>query len=206
MKVQGKIFIVISIVLVLILIGWAVVKLMNQNKQDDNQTQDNRVFDKSITIGADKVVTTDQIRESFKDIAKDVGNAEASGVLVAQKGSLGEGVKYNMTMTKNNAPASVHVNKFTYDDEANLKKSLPISEEQGDKVEGIGSNARFYAFAPVAADWRATLMVVQDKSVYTFTLLQNYNEGIGITETAAKEALINLAKQAKFEDLAKSSK
>ena len=61
-------------------------------------------------------------------------------------------------------------------------------------------------FAPVAADWRAALMVIKGKSIYVFTLLQNYNEGIGITETAAKEALIKLAKQAKFEDIAKSKK
>jgi hypothetical protein len=207
MKVQGKIFIVVSIILLLILISWAIIKLAGQNKtKSGEKTQDERVFNRSVTIGADKIVTEKQVKDSFKDLAKDFSKPEVSGVLVAQKDSLGEGVKYGMTMTKNNVAASIHINKFTYEKEEDLKKNIPIVEGQGTSVKDLGDSARFYMFAPVAADWRAALMVVKGKSIYVFTLLQNYNEGIGITETAAKEALIKLAKQAKFEDIAKSKK
>lgn len=207
MKVQGKIFIVVSIILLLILISWAIIKLAGQNKtKSGEKTQDERVFNRSVTIGADKIVTEKQVKDSFKDLAKDFSKPEVSGVLVAQKDSLGEGVKYGMTMTKNNVAASIHINKFTYEKEEDLKKNTPIVEGQGTSIKDLGDSARFYMFAPVAADWRAALMVVKGKSIYVFTLLQNYNEGIGITETAAKEALIKLAKQAKFEDIAKSKK
>ena len=207
MKVQGKIFIVVSIILLLILISWAIIKLAGQNKtKSGEKTQDERVFNRSVTIGADKIVTEKQVKDSFKDLAKDFSKPEVSGVLVAQKDSLGEGVKYGMTMTKNNVAASIHINKFTYEKEEDLKKNIPIVEGQGTSVKDLGDSARFYMFAPVAADWRAALMVVKGKSIYVFTLLQNYNEGIGITETAAKQALIKLAKQAKFEDIAKSKK
>lgn len=207
MKVQGKIFIVVSIILLLILISWAIIKLAGQNKtKSGEKTQDERVFNRSVTIGADKIVTENQVKDSFKDLAKDFSKPEVSGVLVAQKYSLGEGVKYGMTMTKNNVAASIHINKFTYEKEEDLKKNIPIVEGQGTSVKDLGDSARFYMFAPVAADWRAALMVIKGKSIYVFTLLQNYNEGIGITETAAKEALIKLAKQAKFEDIAKSKK
>lgn len=207
MKVQGKIFIVVSIILLLILISWAIIKLAGQNKtKSGEKTQDERVFNRSVTIGADKIVTEKQVKDSFKDLAKDFSKPEVSGVLVAQKDSLGEGVKYGMTMTKNNVAASIHINKFTYEKEEDLKKNIPIVEGQGASIKDLGDSARFYMFAPVAADWRAALMVVKGKSIYVFTLLQNYNEGIGITETAAKEALIKLAKQAKFEDIAKSKK
>lgn len=207
MKVQGKIFIVVSIILLLILISWAIIKLAGQNKtKSGEKTQDERVFNRSVTIGADKIVTEKQVKDSFKDLAKDFSKPEVSGVLVAQKDSLGEGVKYGMTMTKNNVAASIHINKFTYEKEEDLKKNIPITEGQGASIKDLGDSARFYMFAPVAADWRAALMVIKGKSIYVFTLLQNYNEGIGITETAAKEALIKLAKQAKFEDIAKSKK
>lgn len=207
MKVQGKIFIVVSIILLLILISWAIIKLAGQNKTKSGETtQDERVFNRSVTIGADKIVTEKQVKDSFKDLAKDFSKPEVSGVLVAQKDSLGEGVKYGMTMTKNNVAASIHINKFTYEKEEDLKKNIPIVEGQGTSIKDLGDSARFYMFAPVAADWRAALMVIKGKSIYVFTLLQNYNEGIGITETAAKEALIKLAKQAKFEDIAKSKK
>lgn len=207
MKVQGKIFIVVSIILLLILISWAIIKLAGQNKtKSGEKTQDERVFNRSVTIGADKIVTEKQVKDSFKDLAKDFSKPEVSGVLVAQKDSLGEGVKYGMTMTKNNVAASIHINKFTYEKEEDLKKNIPIVEGQGISIKDLGDSARFYMFAPVAADWRAALMVIKGKSIYVFTLLQNYNEGIGITETAAKEALIKLAKQAKFEDIAKSRK
>ena len=207
MKVQGKIFIVVSIILLLILISWAIIKLAGQNKtKSGEKTQDERVFNRSVTIGADKIVTEKQVKDSFKDLAKDFSKPEVSGVLVAQKDSLGEGVKYGMTMTKNNVAASIHINKFTYEKEEDLKKNIPIVEGQGASIKYLGDSARFYMFAPVAADWRAALMVIKGKSIYVFTLLQNYNEGIGITETAAKEALIKLAKQAKFEDIAKSKK
>ena len=207
MKVQGKIFIVVSIILLLILISWAIIKLAGQNKtKSGEKTQDERVFNRSVTIGADKIVTEKQVKDSFKDLAKDFSKPEVSGVLVAQKDSLGEGVKYGMTMTKNNVAASIHMNKFTYEKEEDLKKNIPIIEGQGTSIKDLGDSARFYMFAPVAADWRAALMVIKGKSIYVFTLLQNYNEGIGITETAAKEALIKLAKQAKFEDIAKSKK
>jgi hypothetical protein len=207
MKVQGKIFIVVSIILLLILISWAIIKLAGQNKtKSGEKTQDERVFNRSVTIGADKIVTEKQVKDSFKDLAKDFSKPEVSGVLVAQKDSLGEGVKYGMTMTKNNVAASIHINKFTYEKEEDLKKNIPIVEGQGTSIKDLGDSARFYMFAPVAADWRAALMVIKGKSIYVFTLLQNYNEGIGITETAAKEALIKLAKQAKFEDIAKSKK
>jgi hypothetical protein len=207
MKVQGKIFIVVSIILLLILISWAIIKLAGQNKtKSGEKTQDERVFNRSVTIGADKIVTEKQVKDSFKDLAKDFSKPEVSGVLVAQKDSLGEGVKYGMTMTKNNVAASIHINKFTYEKEEDLKKNIPIVEGQGISIKDLGDSARFYMFAPVAADWRAALMVIKGKSIYVFTLLQNYNEGIGITETAAKEALIKLAKQAKFEDIAKSKK
>ena len=207
MKVQGKIFIVVSIILLLILISWAIIKLAGQNKtKSGEKTQDERVFNRSVTIGADKIVTEKQVKDSFKDLAKDFSKPEVSGVLVAQKDSLGEGVKYGMTMTKNNVAASIHINKFTYEKEEDLKKNIPIIEGQGTSIKDLGDSARFYMFAPVAADWRAALMVIKGKSIYVFTLLQNYNEGIGITETAAKEALIKLAKQAKFEDVAKSKK
>lgn len=207
MKVQGKIFIVVSIILLLILISWAIIKLAGQNKtKSGEKTQDERVFNRSVTIGADKIVTENQVKDSFKDLAKDFSKPEVSGVLVAQKDSLGEGVKYGMTMTKNNVAASIHINKFTYEKEEDLKKNIPIIEGQGTSIKDLGDSARFYMFAPVAADWRAALMVIKGKSIYVFTLLQNYNEGIGITETAAKEALIKLAKQAKFEDVAKSKK
>ena len=207
MKVQGKIFIVVSIILLLILISWAIIKLAGQNKtKSGEKTQDERVFNRSVTIGADKIVTEKQVKDSFKDLAKDFSKPEVSGVLVAQKDSLGEGVKYGMTMTKNNVAASIHINKFTYEKEEDLKKNIPIAEGQGASIKDLGDSARFYMFAPVAADWRAALMVIKGKSIYVFTLLQNYNEGIGITETAAKEALIKLAKQAKFEDIAKSKK
>lgn len=207
MKVQGKIFIVVSIILLLILISWAIIKLAGQNKtKSGEKTQDERVFNRSVTIGADKIVTEKQVKDSFKDLAKDFSKPEVSGVLVAQKDSLGEGVKYGMTMTKNNVAASIHINKFTYEKEEDLKKNIPIVEGQGASIKDLGDSARFYMFAPVAADWRAALMVMKGKSIYVFTLLQNYNEGIGITETAAKEALIKLAKQAKFEDIAKSKK
>lgn len=207
MKVQGKIFIVVSIILLLILISWAIIKLAGQNKtKSGEKTQDERVFNRSVTIGADKIVTEKQVKDSFKDLAKNFSKPEVSGVLVAQKDSLGEGVKYGMTMTKNNVAASIHINKFTYEKEEDLKKNIPIVEGQGTSVKDLGDSARFYMFAPVAADWRAALMVIKGKSIYVFTLLQNYNEGIGITETAAKEALIKLAKQAKFEDIAKSKK
>ena len=207
MKVQGKIFIVVSIILLLILISWAIIKLAGQNKtKSGEKTQDERVFNRSVTIGADKIVTENQVKDSFKDLAKDFSKPEVSGVLVAQKDSLGEGVKYGMTMTKNNVAASIHINKFTYEKEEDLKKNIPIAEGQGASIKDLGDSARFYMFAPVAADWRAALMVIKGKSIYVFTLLQNYNEGIGITETAAKEALIKLAKQAKFEDIAKSKK
>ncbi|MFC2551790.1 MAG: hypothetical protein ACFN21_01930 [Candidatus Saccharibacteria bacterium] len=207
MKVQGKIFIVVSIILLLILISWAIIKLAGQNKtKSGEKTQDERVFNRSVTIGADKIVTEKQVKDSFKDLAKDFSKPEVSGVLVAQKDSLGEGVKYGMTMTKNNVAASIHINKFTYEKEEDLKKNIPIVEGQGASIKDLGDSARFYMFAPVAADWRAALMVIKGKSIYVFTLLQNYNEGIGITETAAKEALIKLAKQAKFEDIAKSKK
>lgn len=207
MKVQGKIFIVVSIILLLILISWAIIKLAGQNKtKSGEKTQDERVFNRSVTIGADKIVTEKQVKDSFKDLAKDFSKPEVSGVLVAQKDSLGEGVKYGMTMTKNNVAASIHINKFTYEKEEDLKKNTPIVEGQGTSIKDLGDSARFYMFAPVAADWRAALMVIKGKSIYVFTLLQNYNEGIGITETAAKEALIKLAKQAKFEDIAKSKK
>ena len=207
MKVQGKIFIVVSIILLLILISWAIIKLAGHNKtKSGEKTQDERVFNRSVTIGADKIVTEKQVKDSFKDLAKDFSKPEVSGVLVAQKDSLGEGVKYGMTMTKNNVAASIHINKFTYEKEEDLKKNIPIVEGQGASIKDLGDSARFYMFAPVAADWRAALMVIKGKSIYVFTLLQNYNEGIGITETAAKEALIKLAKQAKFEDIAKSKK
>lgn len=207
MKVQGKIFIVVSIILLLILISWAIIKLAGQNKtKSGEKTQDERVFNRSVTIGANKIVTEKQVKDSFKDLAKDFSKPEVSGVLVAQKDSLGEGVKYGMTMTKNNVAASIHINKFTYEKEEDLKKNIPIIEGQGTSIKDLGDSARFYMFAPVAADWRAALMVIKGKSIYVFTLLQNYNEGIGITETAAKEALIKLAKQAKFEDIAKSKK
>lgn len=207
MKVQGKIFIVVSIILLLILISWAIIKLAGQNKtKSGEKTQDERVFNRSVTIGADKIVTEKQVKDSFKDLAKNFSKPEVSGVLVAQKDSLGEGVKYGMTMTKNNVAASIHINKFTYEKEEDLKKNIPIIEGQGTSIKDLGDSARFYMFAPVAADWRAVLMVIKGKSIYVFTLLQNYNEGIGITETAAKEALIKLAKQAKFEDIAKSKK
>lgn len=207
MKVQGKIFIVVSIILLLILISWAIIKLAGQNKtKSGEKTQDERVFNRSVTIGADKIVTEKQVKDSFKDLAKNFSKPEVSGVLVAQKDSLGEGVKYGMTMTKNNVAASIHINKFTYEKEEDLKKNIPIIEGQGTSIKDLGDSARFYMFAPVAADWRAALMVIKGKSIYVFTLLQNYNEGIGITETAAKEALIKLAKQAKFEDIAKSKK
>lgn len=207
MKVQGKIFIVVSIILLLILISWAIIKLAGQNKtKSGEKTQDERVFNRSVTIGADKIVTEKQVKDSFKDLAKDFSKPEVSGVLVAQKDSLGEGVKYGMTMTKNNVAASIHINKFTYEKEEDLKKNIPIVEGQGASIKDLGDSARFYMFSPVAADWRAALMVIKGKSIYVFTLLQNYNEGIGITETAAKEALIKLAKQAKFEDIAKSKK
>lgn len=207
MKVQGKIFIVVSIILLLILISWAIIKLAGQNKtKSGEKTQDERVFNRSVTIGADKIVTEKQVKDSFKDLAKDFSKPEVSGVLVAQKDSLGEGVKYGMTMTKNNVAASIHINKFTYEKEEDLKKNIPIIEGQGTSIKDLGDSARFYMFAPIAADWRAALMVIKGKSIYVFTLLQNYNEGIGITETAAKEALIKLAKQAKFEDIAKSKK
>lgn len=207
MKVQGKIFIVVSIILLLILISWAIIKLAGQNKtKSGEKTQDERVFNRSVTIGADKIVTEKQVKDSFKDLAKNFSKPEVSGVLVAQKDSLGEGVKYGMTMTKNNVAASIHINKFTYEKEEDLKKNIPIVEGQGSSIKDLGDSARFYMFAPVAADWRAALMVIKGKSIYVFTLLQNYNEGIGITETAAKEALIKLAKQAKFEDIAKSKK
>jgi hypothetical protein len=207
MKVQGKIFIVVSIILLLILISWAIIKLAGQNKtKSGEKTQDERVFNRSVTIGADKIVTENQVKDSFKGLAKNFSKPEVSGVLVAQKDSLGEGVKYSMTMTKNNVAASIHINKFTYEKEEDLKKNIPIVEGQGASIKDLGDSARFYMFAPVAADWRAALMVVKGKSIYVFTLLQNYNEGIGITETAAKEALIKLAKQAKFEDIAKSKK
>ena len=207
MKVQGKIFIVVSIILLLILISWAIIKLAGQNKtKSGEKTQDERVFNRSVTIGADKIVTEKQVKDSFKDLAKDFSKPEVSGVLVAQKDSLGEGVKYGMTMTKNNVAASIHINKFTYEKEEDLKKNIPIIEGQGTSIKDLGDSARFYMFAPVAADWRAALMVIKGKSIYVFTLLQNYNEGIGITETAAREALIKLAKQAKFEDIAKSKK
>ena len=207
MKVQGKIFIVVSIILLLILISWAIIKLAGQNKtKSGEKTQDERVFNRSVTIGADKIVTENQVKDSFKGLAKNFSKPEVSGVLVAQKDSLGEGVKYGMTMTKNNVAASIHINKFTYEKEEDLKKNIPIVEGQGTSIKDLGDSARFYMFAPVAADWRAALMVVKGKSIYVFTLLQNYNEGIGITETAAKEALIKLAKQAKFEDIAKSKK
>ncbi len=207
MKVQGKIFIVVSIILLLILISWAIIKLAGQNKtKSGEKTQDERVFNRSVTIGADKIVTEKQVKDSFKDLAKDFSKPEVSGVLVAQKDSLGEGVKYGMTMTKNNVAASIHINKFTYEKEEDLKKNIPIVEGQGASIKDLGDSARFYMFAPVAADWRAALMVIKGKSIYVFTLLQNYNEGIGITETAAKEALIKLAKQAKFEDITKSKK
>ena len=207
MKVQGKIFIVVSIILLLILISWAIIKLAGQNKtKSGEKTQDERVFNRSVTIGADKIVTENQVKDSFKDLAKDFSKPQVSGVLVAQKDSLGEGVKYGMTMTKNNVAASIHINKFTYEKEEDLKKNIPIVEGQGTSIKALGDSARFYMFAPVAADWRAALMVIKGKSIYVFTLLQNYNEGIGITETAAKEALIKLAKQAKFEDIAKSKK
>ena len=195
MKVQGKIFIVVSIILLLILISWAIIKLAGQNKtKSGEKTQDERVFNRSVTIGADKIVTEKQVKDSFKDLAKDFSKPEVSGVLVAQKDSLGEGVKYGMTMTKNNVAASIHINKFTYEKEEDLKKNIPIIEGQGTSIKDLGDSARFYMFAPVAADWRAALMVIKGKSIYVFTLLQNYNEGIGITETAAKEALIKLAK------------
>lgn len=207
MKVQGKIFIVVSIILLLILISWAIIKLAGPNKtKSGEKTQDERVFNRSVTIGANKIVTEKQVKDSFKDLAKDFSKPEVSGVLVAQKDSLGEGVKYGMTMTKNNVAASIHINKFTYEKEEDLKKNIPIVEGQGISIKDLGDSARFYMFAPVAADWRAALMVIKGKSIYVFTLLQNYNEGIGITETAAKEALIKLAKQAKFEDIAKSKK
>ena len=207
MKVQGKIFIVVSIILLLILISWAIIKLAGQNKtKSGEKTQDERVFNRSVTIGADKIVTEKQVKDSFKDLAKDFSKPEVSGVLVAQKDSLGEGVKYGMTMTKNNVAASIHINKFNYEKEEDLKKNIPIIEGQGTSIKDLGDSARFYMFAPVAADWRAALMVIKGKSIYVFTLLQNYNEGIGITETAAKEALIKLAKQAKFEDITKSKK
>lgn len=207
MKVQGKIFIVVSIILLLILISWAIIKLAGQNKtKSGEKTQDERVFNRSVTIGADKIVTEKQVKDSFKDLAKNFSKPEVSGVLVAQKDSLGEGVKYGMTMTKNNVAASIHINKFIYEKEEDLKKNIPIIEGQGTSIKDLGDSARFYMFAPVAADWRAALMVIKGKSIYVFTLLQNYNEGIGITETAAKEALIKLAKQAKFEDIAKSKK
>lgn len=207
MKVQGKIFIVVSIILLLILISWAIIKLAGQNKtKSGEKTQDERVFNRSVTIGADKIVKENQVKDSFKDLAKNFSKPEVSGVLVAQKDSLGEGVKYGMTMTKNNVAASIHINKFTYEKEEDLKKNIPIVEGQGASIKDLGDSARFYMFAPVAADWRAALMVIKGKSIYVFTLLQNYNEGIGITETAAKEALIKLAKQAKFEDIAKSKK
>ena len=195
------------IILLLILISWAIIKLAGQNKtKSGEKTQDERVFNRSVTIGADKIVTEKQVKDSFKDLAKNFSKPEVSGVLVAQKDSLGEGVKYGMTMTKNNVAASIHINKFTYEKEEDLKKNIPIIEGQGTSIKDLGDSARFYMFAPVAADWRAALMVIKGKSIYVFTLLQNYNEGIGITETAAKEALIKLAKQAKFEDIAKSKK
>ena len=93
MKVQGKIFIVVSIILLLILISWAIIKLAGQNKtKSGEKTQDERVFNRSVTIGADKIVTENQVKDSFKDLAKNFSKPEVSGVLVAQKYSLSEAV------------------------------------------------------------------------------------------------------------------
>ena len=207
MKLQGKIFIVAGIVIVLILIGWSIVTLMNQGKKNDsnNETQ-NSIIDTAATIGAKEVVSRENIEESFKDLAKEIGQAEDSGVMVSDRALLAESVKFAMKMTKNDMPADLYASKFTYNDKEVLNQNHPITNEQADKVEGLGEVAKFYAFAPVSADWRAVLMVVKDKTIYTFTLIQNYEKGIGITETAAKEALVNLAGKAKFEDKAKQAK
>ena len=73
MKVQGKIFIVVSIILLLILISWAIIKLAGQNKtKSGEKTQDERVFNRSVTIGADKIVTEKQVKDSFKDLVNTI--------------------------------------------------------------------------------------------------------------------------------------
>lgn len=198
-KRQGKIFIVIGIVALLLLIGWAAASIIQKQKSKNQVAQtDARLIDKNKTIGADKIISSRQVVEAFKGLGKDVHGPHKSGVLVAEKNSQGEAVTYPMKTVKKNVTATLHVNKFIYTDTETLKKNLPFEESRGEAVEGVGDMARYMFIRPVAADWQAVVMVVKDKTLYTFTLIQNYNEGIGITETAAKQALVSLAKNANY--------
>lgn len=199
-KRQGKIFIVVGIVLLLALISWAAILLVNKyNTKKSDTVEDNRIIDRSKTIGADKIVSSRQVTAAFEGLAKDITGPQKSGVLVADKNSEGEAVLYSMNMLKKEAPATLQVNKFVYKDAEAVKSNLPFEESRGEAVDGIGDMARFFKFRPVAADWQAVVMVIKGNTIYTFTLIQNHNKGIGITDTAAKQALISLAKDANYQ-------
>ena len=180
-------------------IAGAIVFLVKSNIKSSQQSADpSQIVDKNKHIGVAGVVTKGAVDKSFEGLAKDASGPKQSGTLVADANLEGETARYTLKTTKNNKTVYVDVNVLAYVNKEELDKTKPFAGTSKESIPGLGDEARYFTPRRTSADVQTAVIVVKDATSYKFSLTQNYNDGIDITETAAKKALLELAKQAKF--------
>lgn len=198
MKNRKNIYIAVGIVLLLVLVAGAIIVLVQKDNKKTTTDDTAQIVDKNKHIGVAGVVTQKMVTDSFKGLAGDVSGPTQSGTLVAEPELEGETARYTLKTDKNGKSVYVDVNVLAFINKDELNKTNPFAGTSEEVISGVGDEARYFTPRATAADEQTAVIVVKDATSYKFSLMQNKNDGIDITQTAAKKALLELAKQANY--------
>lgn len=199
MKNRKSIYIAVGIILLLVVVAGAIVylvqKMNSSGKQTDEVTQ---IVDKNKHIGVAGVVTKEAVNSAFEGLAKEASDPVQSGTLVADPNLNGETARYTLKTAKNGKKVYVDVNVLAYVNKEEMEKTKPFAGTGEEAIQGLGDEARYFTPRRTDAEQYAAIIVVKDATSYRFSLTQNHNDGIDITPTAARQALLKLAKEANY--------
>lgn len=200
MKNRKKVFIVVGIVLlVVITAAIAIAMVLGSRDQSGNQTDgETQIIDRDRHIGVVGVVTKEAVASAFEGLAGDVQNPTQSGTLVADEAMLGETARFMLKTAKNGHDVYVDVNALAFDNKEELESANTFAGTSEETIDGLGDEARYFTPRRTDAEQQVAVIVLKDNTSYKFSLVQNHNDGIDITQTAAKEALVALAREANF--------
>ncbi|MGO3702116.1 MAG: hypothetical protein ACTJG2_02935 [Candidatus Saccharimonadales bacterium] len=196
MNNRKRIYITIGAVVLIVIIAVVAFVLIQQRKSGNEQTGEiTQLVDENKHIGVVGVATKGKVTEAFSGLVKDISDPKQSGTLVADKNLDGESVQYTAKTVKNDHQITININVLAYTDKEALEKADPFAGTTDETIDDLGDEARYYLPRATAADQEVAVIVVKDATVYKFSLVQNHNDGIDITRTAAQQALVKLAKE-----------
>ena len=200
MKNRKKMYIIIGVVVAVALATAGIVYavLQGRDNEPDNTSDTAQIVDPNRHIGVIGVVSREDVNAAFEGLAKDATEPEQSGTLIGEPTLEGESVHYNLTTDKNGYTVQVQVNALAFSSKSELEKATPFAGASEEVIDDLGDEARYFTPRRTDAEQQVAVIVVKDATSYKFSLVQNRNDGMDITETAAKQALLALARDAKL--------